>query len=158
MNNPNHAGFWIRVGASLIDSILLMLVLAPLLTTIYGGDYWTSDTLLQGPVDFTINHIAPAVAILLFWIYRSATPGKMMLGLKIVDAETGGKPSTGKLIGRYLGYYLAIPTLMISILWVAWDKRKQGLHDKLAGTLVIRRERRKSASDVAPVADTSSAE
>ena len=138
METHHYAGCWIRVAASLIDSILLMLVLMPLLATFYGPDYWMSDSAIQGPVDFLLSYIAPAVAVILFWIYKSATPGKMLLGMKIVDANTGGKPSNGQLIGRYLGYYLCIPTLMISILWVGWDKRKQGLHDKLAGTLVVR--------------------
>jgi uncharacterized RDD family membrane protein YckC len=55
-----------------------------------------------------------------------------------VDEKTGGKPSTGQLIGRYLGYYVSILPLMLGIIWVGIDKRKQGFHDKLAGTLVVR--------------------
>ena len=80
----------------------------------------------------------PAIAVILFWIYRQATPGKMAIGAKIVDAKTGGKPSTGQLIGRYLAYYVSIIPLFLGIIWVGIDARKQGFHDKLAGTLVIR--------------------
>jgi len=39
-----YAGFWIRTGAAIVDSILVMLIIAPLLTLIYGGDYWLDQT------------------------------------------------------------------------------------------------------------------
>jgi uncharacterized RDD family membrane protein YckC len=133
-----YAGFWIRVGASIIDSILILLVIAPILTAIYGREYWVSESFIQGTWDVLLNYILPAIAIVIFWIYRSATPGKMLLGLTIVDAKTGGKPSTGQFIGRYLGYYVSTIPLLLGLIWVGIDKRKQGWHDKLAGTVVIR--------------------
>ncbi len=74
----------------------------------------------------------------MFWIYKSATSGKMATKLTIVDAKTGGKPSTGQLIGRYLGYFVSMIPLFLGIIWVGIDKRKQGWHDKLAGTVVIK--------------------
>jgi len=85
-----------------------------------------------------INWVLPAVVIIVFWIYRSATPGKMILKLKIIDAKTGGKISTGQCIGRYFAYYVSIIPFMLGIIWVGFDDRKQGWHDKLAGTLVVR--------------------
>lgn len=133
-----YAGFWIRVGASIIDSILILLIIAPLLTFIYGEEYWVSETYIQGTWDVLLNYLLPAIAIIIFWIYRSATPGKMVLGLSIVDANTGGKPTTGQFIGRYLGYYVSMIPLFLGFIWVGIDKRKQGWHDKLAGTVVIR--------------------
>mgnify|MGYP001812553273 CR=1 FL=1 len=133
-----YAGFWIRVGASIIDSILILLVITPILTAIYGREYWVSESFIQGTWDVLLNYILPAIAIVIFWIYRSATPGKMLLGLTIVDANTGGKPSTGQFIGRYLGYYVSTIPLLLGLNWVGIDKRKQGWHDKLAGTVVIR--------------------
>jgi len=109
-------------------------------TYIYGADYWmgTHGMFIAGPADFLINWLLPAVAVILFWIYRQATPGKMAIGAKIVDAKTGGKASTGQLIGRYLAYYVSILPLMLGIIWVGIDAKKQGFHDKLAGTLVVR--------------------
>jgi uncharacterized RDD family membrane protein YckC len=71
-------------------------------------------------------------------MYRQATPGKMAIGAKIVDAKTLGKPSTGQLIGRYFAYYLSSIVLLLGFIWVGFDARKQGWHDKLAGTLVVR--------------------
>ena len=138
-----YVGFWARVGASLIDTVLLAMVCAPLVTIYYGVDYWsTQDSLVQGPVDFIVNYVLPAVAVVLFWVYRQATPGKIAIGAQIVDARTGEKPRTGQLIGRYFGYYVSMLPLFLGFIWVAFDPRKQGWHDKLAGTVVVRAKRR----------------
>jgi uncharacterized RDD family membrane protein YckC len=134
-----YAGFWIRVVAALIDTVLLTIIIVPFLLAIYGPEYWSSDRLVQGPLDFLISWVAPAVAVVLFWLARQATPGKMAVGARIVDARTGDRPSTRQLVIRYLGYYVAMIPLFIGILWVAFDPRKQGWHDKLAGTVVVRR-------------------
>ena len=138
MQEVEYAGFWIRVGAAIIDTLLLLLVIGPLLTMIYGSGFWMGTALVAGSWDFLLNYVFPAIAVILFWVYKSATPGKMAMRLTIVDASTGGKPSTGQFIGRYLAYYVSIIPLLLGILWVGIDKRKQGWHDKLAGTVVIR--------------------
>jgi uncharacterized RDD family membrane protein YckC len=137
-----YVGFWPRVGAALIDTLLVLLITVPLVTAIYGRRYWLSDAVIQGPADFLINWVLPAVAVVLFWVYRQATPGKIAIGARIVDAGTGEKPTTAQLVGRYFGYYVSIIPLMVGILWVAFDPRKQGWHDKLAGTVVVRPKRR----------------
>jgi uncharacterized RDD family membrane protein YckC len=137
-----YVGFWARVGASLIDTVLLLMICMPLVTMIYGWRYWTSNAMIQGPADFLINWVLPAIAIVLFWVYRQATPGKIAIGARIVDARTGAKPSTGQLIGRYLGYYVSTIPLFLGLIWVAFDPRKQGWHDKLAGTVVVRDKHR----------------
>jgi uncharacterized RDD family membrane protein YckC len=147
--NPDeleYVGFWARVGAALIDTLLIMVICFPLATWIYGAEYWTSDELIHGPADFLINWVLPAAAIVLFWIARQATPGKMAISARIVDARTGDAPSTGQLIVRYLGYYVAMLPFMAGILWVAFDPRKQGWHDKLARTVVVRKKRRGPAA------------
>lgn len=138
MKDLEYAGFWVRVVASLIDTILFMIIILPILTLIYGTEYWTSDSIHFGFWDVMLNYIFPAIAVILFWVYKSATPGKMALRLKIVDAETGQAVSVGRLIGRYLGYYIATIPLLIGIIWVGFDKKKQGWHDKLARTVVVR--------------------
>lgn len=135
-----YGGFWIRVGAALIDSLLIAMIILPILRVVYGPSYWGSEALVQGPIDFLLTWVAPAVATVVFWMYRQATPGKMALGLRIVDAATGRPPSTSQLIGRYLGYYVSTIPLLLGLLWVAFDPRKQGWHDKLAGTVVVRRK------------------
>jgi uncharacterized RDD family membrane protein YckC len=138
--NPEYAGFWIRVWASIIDTVLIMLLTFPLLMAVYGTDYFDPEITgyIAGPLDFLISWVLPAIAVIVFWIYRSATPGKMAISARIVDANTGGKASTGQLIGRYFGYFISAIPLGLGIIWVAFDKRKQGWHDKLAGTVVFR--------------------
>jgi len=132
-----YAGFWIRVGASLIDTVLIMVITWPLLAAIYGVNYF-SESMSGGFWDILISYIFPAVAVVLFWIYKSATPGKMALGLKVISLGETQKLSIGQSIGRYLGYYPSILCLFIGIIWVGLDKRKQGWHDKLANTAVVR--------------------
>ena len=138
MSDVEYAGCWIRSAATLIDTLLLVIIIAPLLAWVYGPDYWLEASTDFHMFDFLVNYIFPAVAVVVFWIYKSATPGKMALKLTIVDARTGGKPTTGQLIGRYLGYYVSMLPLFLGIIWVGIDKRKQGFHDKLAGTVVVR--------------------
>lgn len=137
-----YVGFWPRVGAAIIDSLLIAAICWPLLTWFYGADYWTDTDFVKGPADFLLNWVFPAVAVVLFWVYRQATPGKMAIGARIVDARTGEPASTRQLIGRYLGYYVSIIPFCVGLIWVAFDPRKQGWHDKLAGTVVVRSRKR----------------
>jgi uncharacterized RDD family membrane protein YckC len=135
-----YAGFWIRVGASLIDTVLLLCVTFPLLIAIYGWSYFDAEQtgFIAGTADFLLSYVLPAVAIIVFWMYRQATPGKMMLKLKVVDAKTGGPLTVGQAIIRYIGYFVSSIPLCIGLIWVGIDARKQGWHDKMAGTVVIR--------------------
>lgn len=138
MNNKEYAGFWIRTAAASIDTVLLLIIIAPLLTVIYGNSYWLSELLINGVWDVLLSYLFSAIAVIAFWIYKSATPGKLVMKISIVDASTGNKPSTVQFIGRYLGYYISVLPMLLGILWVGFDKRKQGWHDKLAGTVVVK--------------------
>jgi uncharacterized RDD family membrane protein YckC len=133
-----YVGFWPRLGASLIDTVLGAMILYPILYALYGREYFASENLVAGGGDFIMTHVLPAIAIIVFWVYKSATPGKMAIRAKIVDAKTGLPPSKGQLIGRYFAYYISTIPLCLGFLWIAWDPRKQGWHDKLAGTVVVR--------------------
>ncbi len=138
MNNVQYAGFWIRFGANLIDAFLFLIVLVPLMYLIYGEDYFMSEEVVLGTADFLFNYILPIVVIIWLWLRFQATPGKMATKLTIVDAKTGGPLSLGQAIIRYVGYIISSLPLGLGYLWIAIDKRKQGWHDKLAGTVVIR--------------------
>jgi len=94
-----YVGFWPRVGAALIDTVLLMIVC---------------------------------------WPHRQATPGKMAIGARILDARTGGKPATSQLVIHYFGYCVSTIPFVLGLIWVGFDPRKQGWHDKLAGIVVVR--------------------
>lgn len=140
MNEIKYGGFWLRLLASLIDSVIVLGIIIPLLLLIYGPTYFESEKIIMGPIDLIISYIFPVAAVLLFWRFRSATPGKMVFSLIIVDAKTYQRPSTGKLILRYLGYFVSTIFFCLGFLWIAFDKRKQGWHDKIAGTVVIKEQ------------------
>lgn len=143
-----YVGFWTRVGASLIDTLLVAAITWPILTAYYGASYWLEDDkAFMGPLDFLLSFVFPVVAVLAFWICRQATPGKMALSARIVDAKTGGKPTAAQCVGRYFAYIAAMLPCCLGIVWVAFDRRKQGWHDKLAGTVVVRPKKR--TADVA---------
>ena len=133
-----YAGFWMRVWATIIDSVLIAVITTTILLAIYGTQYFESEKLIEGPMDFLISWVLPAIAIITFWVYRAATPGKMAISSKIVDAQTGGQPSTGRFVGRYFAYFISALPLLLGYIWVAFDKKKQGWHDKLSGTVVVR--------------------
>jgi len=162
---PEYVGFWKRLLAFFIDSLILLVIIGLILFAIFGRNYMELST--QGKTlwaDILFQVVLPALAAILFWRFRGATPGKMLISARIVDAQTYGPPSTGKLIGRYFAYIVSMfpgiavpvvialtrpdlqmwilvtPLLMWGFLWIAFDKRKQGWHDKLAGTVVIHDE------------------
>ena len=141
IENNEHAieyvGFGLRFATFIIDSIAVLLIIRPILYLIYGKESFTSTSLIQGAPDFILSYVFPIIAIILFWIYKSATPGKMLLSIKIVDAKTGNKPTANQAIIRYVGYYIAMFPLFLGFFWIIWDDKKQGWHDKIAGTVVI---------------------
>ena len=101
-------------------------------------------------VDLTKQHstqfelIVNLIGLVEYWLYFAilesselqATVGKRFLNLKVTDLS-GEKISFGKATGRHFGKIISFVILLIGFLMVIWDKKKQGLHDKMAGTLVI---------------------
>jgi len=135
-----YVGFWLRVWASLIDSVFVLLITVPPMMAVYGANYWQSgDQLVRGPAEFLFSYVLPAVLFVVLWRKLGATPGKMAIGASIVDARTGGAPSVGQCVIRYIGYYVSLLGLFLGYFWVGIDARKQGWHDKMAGTVVVRR-------------------
>ncbi len=118
-----HAGFWIRVVAGLIDAVVITAV-AYVVQLILGKSDATSILIAA------VYHIG-------MWVKNDGmTYGKKIMGLQVVRADN--KPidiSTGIL--RYIGYLLSGFALGIGFIWIAFDSKKQGWHDKIAGTFVI---------------------
>ena len=133
-----YVGFWARVLATLIDSVLIMASTLPPLLAIYGLAYLENNEAVSGLADILISNILPMILVILFWTKKQATPGKMAVSARIVDAETGGKPSKKQCVGRYFAYILSAIPLGLGFLWVAFDAKKQSWHDKLAGTVVVK--------------------
>ena len=119
-----YVGFWLRVAATIIDTLLILAFTLPILFAIYGEEYISGTRQTTGFWDLVLSWILPAIAVILFWRYRSATPGKMAISAKIVDAKTGGRPNLRQFMIRYVGYFLSIIPLLVGYLWVAFDARK----------------------------------
>ena len=134
-----YAGFWIRFAATLIDTLILLLITLPLTFAFYGQSTQENAGLLPlGGWDVVINWVFPTIAVVLFWTCKGATPGKMFTSMKVVDEKTGLKLSAGQSIIRYLAYFVSILPLFLGFFWIAVDKKKQGWHDKIARTVVIK--------------------
>ena len=136
--NLEYVGFWARVAAALIDTLMLMVIALPLTYLVYGRLSDPAGRSFQGPMDVIINLVLPAVLIVWLWTKMQATPGKLAMSARIVDADTGGKPTLKQLLIRYVGYFVATIPLGIGIIWVGLDRRKQGWHDKMANTVVVK--------------------
>lgn len=75
---------------------------------------------------------------LFFWIKKQATPGKMLLSMKIVDFHSLGKPTTLQYVIRLLGYIISVLPFGLGIIYIAFNKNRRAFHDILAGTIVIK--------------------
>ena len=130
-----YVGFWARVFASFVDSIVVLFALVPvaLVLRVAGIGVGDDDPYAEGVVQLLL-----AAIVMAFWLARMATPGKMIINAVIVDAATYGKPSWKQYLARYVSYFLSTIPLCLGLIWVAFDRRKQGWHDKIAGTVVIR--------------------
>ena len=133
--SPDYAGFWQRAVAWLIDWLLVAVISLPVIVVAFGAEYFSLDPVRRSG-DLLVA-LLTGIVIVSFWRYCGATPGKLAVGVKIVDARTGGAPSTGRLVIRLACYLLSALPLYLGFLWVAFDRRKQGWHDKIAGTIVV---------------------
>jgi uncharacterized RDD family membrane protein YckC len=140
MSQPNleYVGFWPRFGAAMIDLLLQLAITLPLTYVLYGRVTAPPGQWFMGPGDVLVNLVLPAVIVVAFWIHVGATPGKMAMSARIVDADTGGPLTTTQSVIRYVGYFVSIMPFGVGYLWVAFDRRKQGWHDKMANSVVVR--------------------
>jgi uncharacterized RDD family membrane protein YckC len=129
---PRYAGFWIRVAANLLDVLILaaLNMAAVLLTP-------TAPVTRRGP-EVQLGPIMAPLLVIGFWIAKAATPGKMILGLRIIDSRTGRAPSVWQCVGRYVIALVSVACAGLGYFWIPLDARKQAWHDKVVGTVVIR--------------------
>ena len=137
-SSPDYAGFWQRAAAFVIDWLIAIVIVVPVMVLVFGVRGFTLDPDAHG-WDL-LAFVALAAAVIGFWRYCGATPGKIAFGLKIVDAESGLPPSLARLVLRFFAYFVSALPLYLGFLWAALDRRKQGWHDKIARTIVINSE------------------
>ena len=153
----DYAGFWKRVAAYILDAIILYIP-GMLIQKMMGGDAAEAamkQAQLASPGDPQVmltalsqfySTMLPAILIItvITWLYFAicessvwqATVGKLALGIRVTDMH-GQRISFPRALGRYPAKYLSTLIFCIGFLMVAWTRRKQGLHDLIASTLVL---------------------
>jgi uncharacterized RDD family membrane protein YckC len=141
-----YGGFWIRVVAAIIDSIIVRIVVAPI-TMVFGLLGLAGS--IHGTRHFGLHLLGSGITVVavLFgsWLYEAlmesssyqATLGKMIFGMKVTDLN-GNRISFERATGRHFAKWLSAMVLFIGYIMVGFTERKQGLHDLLAGTVVLR--------------------
>jgi uncharacterized RDD family membrane protein YckC len=148
-----YAGFWIRVVARLLDGLIVGLPLAVIFTVLalaVGGFAATtsnSDSNTQNTAAgvfsglFILFYLVAIVASIGYWVYfwgtTGATFGMRVLHLRVVDATTGGPIGIPRALVRWLMSIVNTWACYIGWIWVAFDPRKQGWHDKVANSVVL---------------------
>lgn len=158
MNEIKYAGFWIRFVASFLDTLFLALPLAIVIYFVSDGA-WFDFAQYQQNIAYAMSgnaskalatqpqtsfkwellfEISVLLVTLLFWKkWRGATPGKKVVHIKIVDAKSLQEIDNKQAITRSLGYIISTLLFLVGFLMVAFRTDKRGLHDLLAGTVVI---------------------
>jgi uncharacterized RDD family membrane protein YckC len=146
-----YGGFWIRLAAWLIDTVILGVVQTILNVTLFhppmaappmitpGSDPMAVLGPMMGMIGLSmlLGTAMQAVYFTLFWGAFGATPGMLALGLKVVR-PSGAPISYVRALGRYFGTVLSGLILGIGYLMIAFDSEKRGLHDMICDTRVIR--------------------
>lgn len=146
-----YGGFWIRVVAFIIDLVVVGIVTFPVKLLVFGMMGFAQWPLSHGNLSalpFVLGGamIVGAFRTFVSWLYWAgmesstyqATLGKMALGLKVTDLA-GNRISFPRATGRYFAKYLSFLIFGIGFLMVAFTERKQGLHDMIAETLVLKK-------------------
>lgn len=147
---PRYAGFWIRVVAALIDFLLMFTASFPV-KLLFGSVATAIGLSAQMSVPETLvmrRVVRLVISVLVVFAYRAgmesssfqATLGKLAVRLKVTDLE-GERITFARAAGRYFAKWISVLALGLGYLMVALDEEKQGLHDRIAGTLVLYRDR-----------------
>jgi len=156
--DKKYATFNRRMMAATIDSLILMVLTTPIIERLTpaatqkyaldGSDPLAAQRYLvqvltnrEFILSWITNMSAQALLIFLFsavcWHFWSATPGKMLLRIKVADAVSEGPISDTQIALRLFGYVVSSLFFFLGFFWIGFDKRRQGWHDKIANTVVV---------------------
>jgi uncharacterized RDD family membrane protein YckC len=140
-----YAGFWLRIAAALIDSLamfipfcvtaFIVIVTAKLVSAARGYEPAVVILAVLPPVTIIIASFYFAAMESSVW---QATLGKKAVGLYVCDVE-GSRLTLGRALGRTLAKFLSSLTVGVGYVMCGFTKKKQTLHDMIAGCLVLRR-------------------
>ena len=135
-----YASFWRRFAAFFIDAVILSLVMRVLIP-FHDFYFWNIEKAWYFvPLVAVSNMVSLAITVaysVVFWAWRGQTPGKMVMNIKVLRGD-GSSITFGYALLRYLGYIICFLMLGTGFLWIAFDARKQGIHDKIADTVVVK--------------------
>jgi len=132
-----YGGFWSRVCALIIDTIFL-LGLSGIINLAMGLNFFQNDPSPKVLYSSLFSMIVSFIYCSIFQGMFYGTFGKKLMGLKLVDAKTLQQVSIGQAFGRYAMQFVSAICLGLGYFNVAINQKKQGWHDKAAGTLVIK--------------------
>lgn len=89
-------------------------------------------------INYLLQFVITMTVVVSFWYYKLATPGKMLMGLTVLRASDFGRPGLPAMIIRFIGYVPSLFLLGLGFIAIFWNKRNQGWHDRMAGTVVVR--------------------
>lgn len=140
-----YEGFARRLLAGLIDMSLLLLLAATvaLVGVVIGADAHEKPLIAEYHAMLAWSPwwlAAACVSLVPFWTLLGATPGMLLVGSRVVAAESGRGLTFVRSAVRAVGLVLGLAALGIGVLWCIRDARHQGLHDKLARSLVVRED------------------
>ncbi len=122
-----RSGFWQRVGAALLDGLVLLIPSIILLLIFKNGAAYQLLSTVISLAYFTYFEGGPT----------GQTVGKRALGIRVYDFRQGGSIGYGRGFLRQIGKYLSAIPLGLGYLWMLWDKEKQCWQDKIAGSVVV---------------------
>lgn len=137
-----YAGFVSRLLAYGIDITVIVIMLVALgwlvdtVTRLFPTLLFEGNGLIQVALAGVVAVVTAGIYYLFFWTLAGQTPGKMLLGLRIVSLD-GSRLTLWQALRRFIGYFLSALPLYAGYWWVLIDNRRQGWHDKLAGTVVV---------------------
>jgi uncharacterized RDD family membrane protein YckC len=134
-----YAGFWRRFLPYIIDLMIgfVILVLSlELLSAIHNHIFALGVDLINS-LGFLIAILFSAMLTIFCWTHWGMTLGKFIFRIKVVD-KNGNKLTYDKSFIRLVGYTLSAIILYLGYLWIAFDEKKQGLHDKMAESFVVK--------------------
>jgi uncharacterized RDD family membrane protein YckC len=138
MAGYHYAGFWVRFLAFILDGIVLAVVTGAL------APVWGPQIDFSGNA-FRVNAGANAFGTLIglayfigFWSWRGQTVGMIPFNMRVVGVADGEKIDVVRGLLRYVGFIISAIPFFLGLIWAGFDPRKQGWHDKMAGTVVIR--------------------
>jgi uncharacterized RDD family membrane protein YckC len=140
-----YAGFGIRTAAYLLDGIIIFIVVLLVSPALGGFTRATTTTINDLSVNTTeVNPAVELFELLLgalyfvgFWSFNTRTPGMIPFHLRVLRAVDGRPIGVGLALVRYIGLLISFFVILLGVIWVAIDPRKQGWHDKMAGSFVV---------------------